>query len=228
MFYIGVDIGTARDYTSVAILERTMRTREKQALPGTFEWEEEDQKIFYLYELRWLEEMPLGSSYVEIAERLKNITNNMGIRSRHRLILDATGVGRPVVDMLRREKVMVVPVQISGGYSTTQNDFGGYNVPKRDLVTALDVIFQTERIKIADLPLSAKFREQLKWFTAKTNSKGNQSYEAVTESVHDDIVTAVSLSVWYAEKIHQGQAEQKVFADKKSGDDYDPRLIGLE
>jgi len=94
----------------------------------------------------------------------------------------------------------LVACTITGGSSLTANDFG-YGVPKRDLVTSLQVIFQEERIKIAaTLQLGPVLTEELLNFRVKINpTTGNDSFEAWRERDHDDLVLAVSLALWWAD-----------------------------
>ncbi len=65
---------------------------------------------------------------------------------------------------------------------------GGYHAPKRDLVSNLQVLFQTGRLRIArGLSLAPVFEKELLNFKAKINiATGHDSYEAWREGQHDD------------------------------------------
>src|SRR5437762_13335807 len=65
------------------------------------------------------------------------------------LVVDATGVGRPVVDLLRRAGLpcRLMPVTITAGDKET-SDSGTWRVPKRDLITGLLILLQREEIDI--------------------------------------------------------------------------------
>ena len=70
------------------------------------------------------------------------------------LIVDATGIGRPVVDLMRKEKLEVKAVVITAGDTETYAD-GFFRVPKRNLVSTGQVLLQSKRIKIlSSLPLA--------------------------------------------------------------------------
>jgi hypothetical protein len=60
-------------------------------------------------------------------------------------------------------------------------------------------MFQTSRLKIAaELPEAKTLINELLNFKVKINVKtAHDSYEAWREGVHDDLVLAVALSVWY-------------------------------
>jgi hypothetical protein len=54
--------------------------------------------------LRYLERMALGTLYPRVAERVVKITRSAAMTRRCSLVVDATGVGRPVMDLLKRER----------------------------------------------------------------------------------------------------------------------------
>jgi hypothetical protein len=64
--------------------------------------------------------------------------------------VDATGVGPPVVDLLRRAGLgaTILPAIITGGAAESLSK-GYYGVPKRDLITGLQVLLQRGVLQIA-------------------------------------------------------------------------------
>ena len=66
----------------------------------------------------------MGTPYPEVVERVAQITRSGELREQCNLMVDATGVGRPVVDMLRRADLgcWILPVMITGGHAETQVD----------------------------------------------------------------------------------------------------------
>ncbi len=78
---------------------------------------------------------------------------------------------------------------------------GGFNVPKRDLVSNLAIIFQDARLKsprsLAEAPAII---EELQNFKVKFTRAGNDTYEAWRESDHDDLVIATAMACWYGER----------------------------
>lgn len=75
-------------------------------------------------------------------------------------------------------------------------------MPKRDLVSTLQVLFQSGRLKVAGgLKLAPVLVEELLNFKVKINVKtAHDSYEAWREGIHDDLVLAVALACWYGER----------------------------
>lgn len=126
------------------------------------------------------------------------------LRGKVRLVVDATGVGAAVVDLLWEERLRPKSVYITGGSSVTTPESGRYNVPKRDLVGVLQALLQGGRFRFATgLPamLRKQLRHELQNFKVKGNlATGHDAYEAWRERDHDDIVLALALACWYAER----------------------------
>ena len=192
-FIIGVDLGQARDNTAIAILER-IEELTGEAAKGR--WLTQVR-----YEMPHLERPPLGTSYPAIIARLKDLIARLPAHERLKIVVDRTGVGRPVVDLMRAAKLKIIPVTITAGGKMSGGAFGGYNVPKKELVSNLVIVFQSNRLKIASaLPEAAQFVSELQNFKMKITTAGNDTYEAWRESDHDDLVLAAAMAAWYGEK----------------------------
>ena len=185
-FYIGLDLGQAQDYTALTIIERK---HFNYSLPRE------------QYHIRHLERPKLGTTYPAIVDRVRQLMTSGPLINRTALVVDKTGVGAPVVDMFRKAGLRPTAITITGGNTVTVGD-GGYHVPKRDLVTTLQVLFQSGGLKVAGgLKLAPVLVEELLNFKVKINVKtAHDSYEAWREGIHDDLVLAVALACWYAEK----------------------------
>lgn len=80
-------------------------------------------------------------------------------------------------------------------------DGSSINVPKRDLVSVIQVLLQTKRLKIPTLlPEAQILLEEMTNFQVKISLAGNDSYGAWREGTHDDLLLAVALACWAAEK----------------------------
>src|SRR5688572_5548084 len=152
-YYIaGLDLGQAADYTalSVAEIEHDPKTRE------------------LLYSIRKLERWPLRTPYPKVIADVDALVRNPTLARRTTLVVDATGVGRPVVDALRaaRLPVPLIPVLITGGDTTTHDHTSGmWRCPKRDLAGALAVVMQNRRLKVApELEHAATLLKEMQTF----------------------------------------------------------------
>lgn len=182
-FFIGVDLGQASDYTAISILEKIRPGREDP-----------------VYHLRMLERPELGTPYPDIADRILEIIGSPKLAGPKMVVVDKTGVGAPVVDMLKTMQIAPVPITITGGNEVHKDEKGTYSVPKRDLVMNLKVLYQNGKIKVArSLKEAQTFITELQNFKIKVNiNTGHDSYEAWRENEHDDLVLSVALAAWYA------------------------------
>jgi hypothetical protein len=75
-------------------------------------------------------------------------------------------------------------------------------VPKRDLVSVLQVLFQTRRLKIAsDIEFGDDLYEELLNFTARINPRLTQTFSPLRNDQHDDLVIAMTLACHYFERL---------------------------
>ena len=183
-FYLGLDLGQAQDPTALAAVERL------ETLSGTKA----------RYHVRHLERAPLGTPYTGIISRISALLGHDPLCGRTRLVVDATGVGAPVVDLLVQARTSPVAVTITAG-ETMSRDGAAYRVPKRDLVGVLQVLLQSRRLKIADaIPEARLLVQEMLAFRAKITTNAHDMYGAWREGAHDDLVLAVALACWYGEQ----------------------------
>lgn len=185
-FLIGLDLGQTSDFTALAVLER--HAAETPA-------EKPD------YALRHLRRFPLGTPYTEMVPAVAALRRNEPLREAP-LVVDQTGVGRAVVDMLRQSACGVIPVTITGGHATTVTADGSYHVPKKELITALQVVMQGRRLQIArSLPEAATLVRELQQFQVKITAAANETFGVWRDGQHDDLVLAVALACWWSERV---------------------------
>lgn len=189
---IGVDLGQAQDYTAICVLEQRQQGIDNKK---------------HIYLVRYLERVPLGTPYPHILRKVMQIYDRLCVLSsttnkKPVLVLDVTGVGRPIFDIFTQAKLSPVGISIHGGNSVTKDEKSNiYNVPKRDLAGVLQVLYQNARIKVSSKLKDAQtLNNELLNFKVKINIGGHDSYEAWRESVHDDLVLAVACAAWYGEK----------------------------
>ena len=78
-------------------------------------------------------------------------------------------------------------------------------MPKRDLVSVVQVLLQSERLKIAaSLKEASTLTAELLAFKVSISLKGHDSYGNDVgpwrENPHDDLVLAVAMAAWYGEE----------------------------
>jgi hypothetical protein len=189
---VGIDIGQKVDPTAIAVAEMQPR------IDGDH------------WVCRFLERLPLGTTYPAIANRLAEI-----IRGVERNIpsfdpetgklmqpevslesyVDATGVGQPVVDVLNASGLAVTPVYFTHGDRRSVAD-GQVLLGKAWLVSRLKTLFQQERIHLPPQhPEAEAMARELEDYEIKVSEDANDRYGAFKVGSHDDLVTALGLAV---------------------------------
>ena len=196
-YFLGVDLGQAKDFTAIAAVERAEEPAGWDA--AQYAW-----RTATALRLRYLERLPLGTPYPEVVERVVQVARSKDLAGRCELVLDATGVGRPVVDLLRRARpaCAILPVTITGGGAESYAG-GYYHVPKRDLIAGLQVLFQTSALQIAGgLKHGPALTSEMAEMRVKVTGPGREQFGAWREGTHDDLVLAVALACWAARHSH--------------------------
>jgi hypothetical protein len=147
-----------------------------------------------------LQRFPLGTPYTEIVPAVAHLATTELLRESP-LVVDQTGVGRAVVDMLYQVVGWIVPVTITAGRAVTQAEDRSWHVPKKELVTSLQVIMQSRRLLIArSLPDAATLVRELQNFQVKITAAANETFGTWRDGQHDDLVLAVALASWWGER----------------------------
>jgi hypothetical protein len=197
-YLIGLDLGQSQDFTALAIVERKESQGDWDAVTYGYKTEVEVR-------LRYLERIPLGTSYPAIVERVSQVVNSPALaKGKRYLVVDATGVGRPVVDLLERAELpcKIWAVTITGG-ATEGMTKGTHRVPKRDLIVAVVVRFQEGKLEIAGgLREGETLTRELAEMRVQFTSGGREKYGAKSGE-HDDLVIAVSLANWGVGKLEE-------------------------
>lgn len=194
MWFISADLGQANDYTAISLIERVIRGN---GVLGP------DQRGERTLNLRHIERVR-GIEYPAVVDRLKELYLSAPLLNQTKaVVIDYTGLGRPVYDMMRQAGFYwsLNAISITGGIDTTSEN-NHYNVPKRELVSALQIELQNNRLKIARRIKEANnLIEELSNFQTAISTSGHDTYNGAN-GVHDDIVMSVAMGVWLACRRH--------------------------
>lgn len=204
---IGIDIGQVADPTAIAVCELQWRTAERMgpASPAYL-----DHWI-----TRHLERLKLGTPYPDIVKRLVSIigtVRDMVLKANEKLdkpdqdypdfqvFVDATGVGRPVTDMLKVAGVKIIPVFFVWGPKRIeqQDQFSKepqISLGKAFMVSRLQSLLQTTRLHLPRTAESKILTRELLDYEIRVNDKAKDTYGAFKVGTHDDLVTALGLAV---------------------------------
>lgn len=192
--FVGLDLGQAQDFTALAVLTRPRLTGHERGA---------DRRPAYA--VGHLHRFPLGTPYPQVVAAVVDLLRAPPLRG-CMLVVDQTGVGRAVVEMLEgglqgRVTGHFCPVTITGGHEVTRSPAGELRVPKKELVGCLQVLLQTRRVRVARaLPEAAALVRELETFRVKVTDAANETFGAWRAGQHDDLVLAVALAAWAGEQ----------------------------
>jgi hypothetical protein len=137
---LGVDLGRLPDPSAIAVVEERRVKTGWDAVNWRHEFEIQTS-------VPYLELVPLGTPFARVVERIKAVTEMLAELPPMAVVMDATGVGDAVVEMVERADLgcRVTPVTITSGDEVRESE-GWWKVPKRELVGNMQVMFfATER-----------------------------------------------------------------------------------
>jgi len=189
-YHIGISIGSVNQNTAIVVVERVM--------------EEEIPKYHLVKAERFLP----GSTYPVIVARLKVFAEKL--EGDRYFSFDITGVGNSVMKLIEEGGIEVsAQIVITNGISQGE-DKGIYTVPKKDLVSAIQIPFQSGRIAIAaSLPECEMIKSELMAFKAegvKLKADPGSIDELWREKANDDYVLAAAVALWVAENLYGGSS----------------------
>lgn len=199
-YVLAADIGQVKDYTALVIL----KSYNPQEPAHGLEERARDARRHDLVHAERFRELPYPEQVARIQKRYSEVRR---IAKKERasvtVVVDATGVGLPILDSLRSVQIPAEGVIITGGDSTSRSG-NVTRVPKRELVSTLQIALQSGRLRIAkDLPLSSVLVSELQGFRAKISLSGHARFGNDVgewrEADHDDLVLATSLAAWKVE-----------------------------
>jgi hypothetical protein len=204
-FILGLDLGKARDYTSLVVVEQASGPN------GV------------TYVAKALRRAPLQTPYTEIVWKVGDFLREPFLHPLHAdldyagrtvltdgpdpiMVIDASGVGSAVVDIFMNAgfPATMEALTITGGAGHSCDRWGMSNithfkVSKIELVGTVQVLLQSRRLVIpSGLELAEVLRKELLDFQVKITASANETFNA-REGQHDDLVLALAMAVWRGE-----------------------------
>lgn len=187
-FILGLDLGMLSDHTALVVLSTL------------------DEEYPRRYDVPHIDRFALMTGYEHVVNHVVKLFMTKELSPKHDryLVVDAGGVGRPVLEMLDRKlealHVDVIGVTITGGFDVVRSSMNDYRVPKRDIAGAIQSALGGRRLRVAPGLADAKQLEhELRQMTLKITKAGHDQYEALSDRDHDDIVMALGVALWFAD-----------------------------
>jgi hypothetical protein len=148
-----------------------------------------------IFQVGHLERLPLGTPYPAIVAHVGRLLTKLP--GHHELVIDFTGVGRPIFDMFVSSGISPIGVLITGGTAETR-DGPTCSVPKLTLVSRLQALLHEGRLKIQrELDEAETLVRELQDFRIDFTAAGHLTFNA-RSGKHDDLVLALAIAVWRA------------------------------
>ncbi len=226
-YLLGVDLAQRSDFTAIALLERGAQAN--SVFGGTTP----------TWDVTALDRTQ-HTSYEVICDRVARLMGSDKLRPKRiapggrwrtvaqtTLVVDSTGVGGPVVDMLRRRGLSPVEVLITGGVDPVEMSHTSWRVPKRDIVLAVQLAMENRALRVAEgLPHAETLKQELQDFRYKLDPiTAHDSYGAWRVGQHDDLVLAVALPLWYAPNQPVGATMTNYLRDPEPESEWHPDSI---
>lgn len=193
MRILGLDLGQSQDPAAAAYIERV--TRDPVAIGPR-------DPRYVRFNCRALRTWKLGTDYTDIVQDVFDVPSDV-------ICVDFGGVGRPIVDMMRKQamtrkyKGKIRPVQLIGSNAraSRKQEARGvhWNVPKIDVVTSIITAQQSGKLLLPDCPETMALLQQLKVFRMRFTKAANMQFGNAPGG-HDDLVIALGLGLWYAQR----------------------------
>lgn len=182
-YFAAISLGQTHDRAALALCECVEVSNE----PGCL--------------IRGLKRWDAGASYPAICEDVGKLLKSGGLTTAP-LIVDITMAGLPIGRLFEKAINRTFYATITGGDAEIKDESisNAYRVPKRLLVSTVQMLLQTERLKIA--PGMGEAENLIRDLSSFRLNKSESAAEATSllwrESAQDDLVFAVSISCWAA------------------------------
>ena len=209
---VGVELGARLENTAVSVTERAyvptgdLFNVARHDHRSSREMLEARETVSVEYRVRHLERRSAPVRYKGVAERVAELVKTVGTCD---LIMDLTRTGRPVHTLIMRAvleaikgtdaRVAQCPVTVTGEFGAVSHSPDvGWLVPRRDLVSAALLLFEQEQLKIAEgLDLAGTLTREFANFAPMAPKEELEGWRL---GRNDDLVLAVAMSVWAAER----------------------------
>lgn len=191
-YCVGIDMGKRKDRTAIAVVEIPYRR----------------PNVARSYFVKYLQRLEPGLLYTDVAAKAKRLDEQLradatkrGLWCRVTYILDSTGVGEGVSEMLINAlpHADIRKCYLTGGINPSSDGIQ-IKLPKTQMASTLLALFDDGRVK---LPKKSKeieaMIEELLNYEIHVSEEGHDQYGAFKIGSHDDLVTALGLACWYAE-----------------------------
>jgi hypothetical protein len=217
--HIGVDVGQKVDHSAIVVAE----VSERPTTDNYYDYATNTNKprMESVYTVQELRRLPLGTPFTAVVKEVVSLVGAVHEMERelrrkgsltqyeHSLsvdiFIDATGLGAPIVELLRdainakskTDHAMIHPTTFTYGdrYVRGDNDGTGDSLGKGHLVSRLQILLEQDRLLLPKRsPDIDAMLEELRLYEIRMTDNANEQYGAFLVGTHDDMVTALGLA----------------------------------
>jgi hypothetical protein len=205
-YLISVDLGIAPARTAIAVMEM------HGARPAVE------------LHVRAISRPPLGTKTAAIIEETREVCDRLGEqlvrqyarwadpdelrRSSRSVLVDLTGSGLPALARFTHARVHPIPIWLTNGMGYT-HESGGYRVAKPDLISALSLLVEDGRVKVAAaLTEAPTVLREFQTFQRATPLGTPDERALWRVRPDDDIVLSLAMGAWYAQHGSRGSTQK--------------------
>ena len=196
-YCLSQDLGKVQDYHATILTEIRMQTRSRTEFSRKIYKDGDSEVVFPHIHVVGADRSQI--SYDKLIQETKIRLADPRIIHNCWHVVDATGVGQAVIDLMRAERLDPVGIYITGGDRVSEKEYG-YTVPKNELIATFQMVLSRGLLKISNKireDVKKQFIHEVKNFKEKTTKAGNVAFEAWKEEDHDDLIMSLMMNCWY-------------------------------
>lgn len=203
-YIMGLDPAQLRDWSALVI---TKRTWNEDTNENHYQIEALDRKQHLPYNeiVDWVVKVfkdPRFWPNEEETAHANCIGRQPRITSDPEIVIDSTGVGRALWDLLRNKDVGCIGATITAGGSLDASH-GVYTLGKSLMLGRFSAAWDGGRVeRNPNHPLVPILEDEMAKYRVEISKSGNLSFNA-PPGEHDDLLFAAALSVWWGEEARQ-------------------------
>lgn len=196
---LSLSLGSGGTPTGLAVVEPKLAVRKSDKEAGT-----PSHGRDVPFEVIWLERFGAERRYPAIIGRVAEIIAARQPDQRYTLLMDITATGRPPLKLFEGRGQYPRAMQIVAGTEETYTG-GVQSVPRRDMVSVVQVLLQSNRLQVAaDLEYARDLLAGLQAFDPSPPPAGQAPHR------NEDLVRAVALACWWGNRQTWGLDMSKI------------------
>lgn len=202
-YWIGADLGKHVDYAAVSVLGRSLAIDRRTGMPRR----NSQGDPLYQWRVRALQRFPLRTPYPVVARKIARIATMPELRPAPRVVLDSSGVGVAVVEMVRTELARHPEIECWGVSWTAGESWRvirkhELSAAKIQIVGSLAAALHSGRLRVcrkADgSPIDGAdvLERELAAFKVHQSKRSDAELMGAESGAHDDMVASVALPIF--------------------------------